>query len=153
MLEARKYCPWAMWFARVLSPMKRAGATELIITKAIAEMDGMGRVVVLAGRTPHFEVSGEALWLSAACSRCKTDHVSHPVSTFFVKTTQSTDNCNCLASGSFVERRRWYYCWWVQHQQSVMQSSVIENLSRILSRIECIGGSFAGQITIRPKYL
>ena len=49
MFEARKHCPWAMWFVRVLSPMKRAGATELIITKAVAEMDGMSRAVVLAG--------------------------------------------------------------------------------------------------------
>ena len=81
--------------------MKRAGATELIITKAIAEMDGMGRAVVLAGRTPHFEVSGEALWLSAACSRCKTDHVSHPVSTFLGKATESTDHCVFPTSGSF----------------------------------------------------
>ena len=48
MFEARKHCPWAMWFVRVLSPMKRAGATELIITKAVAEIDGMSRAVVLA---------------------------------------------------------------------------------------------------------
>ena len=49
MLEARKHCPWAMWFVRVLSPMKRAGATELIITKAKAEIDETGKAVVSAG--------------------------------------------------------------------------------------------------------
>ena len=48
-MEARKHCPWAMWFVRVLSPMKRAGATELIITKAIAEVEETGRAVVAAG--------------------------------------------------------------------------------------------------------
>ena len=60
-----------------------------------------GQSCCLRGSTPHFEVSGEALWLSAACSLCKTDHVSHPVSTFLGKATESTDHCVFPTSGSF----------------------------------------------------
>ena len=48
-MEVRKHCPRAMWFVRALSPMKRAGATELIIAKAIAEIDETSRAVVSAG--------------------------------------------------------------------------------------------------------
>ena len=51
-MEVKKHCPWAMWFVRALSPMKRAGATELIIAKAIAEIaeiDETSRAVVSAG--------------------------------------------------------------------------------------------------------